>query len=181
MSTDLVHNPLTTIPYTDNETVYNPIAVDNKEGRLAIRNKLDGYEDALKELFGSDRGEMDDINDNGLTEFLMGSAYVRCLFIPKENTIVSKLWNRDRVWIISEGEVTFVTEMGLRRVKAPYTQFVPQGSKVALYAHEDTVWYAVAQVKTKNIEEAELEVTATDYSKCTYPWDKIEDKTGEVK
>ena len=181
MSNELQVNPLTTIPYTDNDTVYNPVAVDDKEGRLAVRSKLELYESALKQALGSERGDMDEINEDGLQEFFIGSAYVRCLSIPKDITIVSKIWNRERLWIISEGEVTFVTEMGLRRVKAPYTEVVPPGSKVALYTHEDTVWYAMTKVEATSLENVEDEVIVQTYSDFTYPWDELEYKTGDIK
>jgi len=176
MSNLVEESALVTMPFVDNDYVINPVSLDNKEGRLVARANIDSYEDALRELVGSERGEMDEINDNGLKEYIVDGMYTRELFIPKGVTIVSKLWNRERQWIIASGEVTFTTEAGLQRIKAPYVATAPYGSKVALFAHEDTLWFATSRIKTDKIEEAEDEVSANDYSDCTYPWDKLENK-----
>lgn len=168
---------INTIDYVNNDYVVNPVAVNDKDGRLATRSKIDNYEDSLKDLVGSDRGDMDQINDDGLKEYIAGGAYIRQLFIPRDTSIVSKIWNKERMWIIASGEVTFTTEMGTKRVKAPYTEVVPHGSKVALYTHEDTLWFAITGAESTNLNEIEEEVIAKDYSDCSYPWDQI----GETK
>ena len=54
----------------------------------------------------------------------------------------------------------------------------PYGTKVARYAHEDTLWFAVTGSEANNLQEVEEEMIATDYSDFTYPWDMIEN-TGE--
>lgn len=180
-NTDLVtKNPLTTIPYTNNDDVTNEIAVTDKEGRLTVRAGIDNYEEALKKLIGSDIGDKDVINEDGLKEYFAGGAYIRELFIPKDCTIVSKIWNKERMWIIATGEVTFVTEMGIRRVKAPYREVVSPGSKVALYTHEDTLWFAITGTDATNSEEVEEDVIAPSYNACTYPWDELENKSGDT-
>jgi len=163
--------------YTTNEAIANPVALDNKAGRIAVRSQIDSFEDAFKEEMGSDAGEMEEINDNGLNEYLIGGAYTRSLLIPAGTAIVSKLWNRERLWIIATGEVTFVTETGKQRVKGPYVAQAPYGSKVALYAHEDTLWFAVTGSDSNTLDEVEEESVATDYSNINYPWDMLgEDK-----
>ena len=168
---------INTIPYTGNETIHNPISVFDKQGRLAVRSRIDNYEEALKKLMGSETGDADEINSNGLKEYFLNDVYVRELFIPEDTTIVSQIWNRERSWIISKGEVTIVTEMGTKRVRAPHTEVVPPGSKVALYTHEDTQWLAMTKVNSKNIKDVEGEIISKDYSDCIYPWDIL----GEYK
>lgn len=155
----------------DNEAAYNPVAVDDKAGRLAARSKIDAFEQAMKAHFGSERGEMDEINDNGLREYFLDGMYFRELFIPAGVAIVSKLWNRERMWVIASGEVTFTTELGTQRVQGPITMPAPFGSKVALYAHEDTTWLAVARTNATCSEEVEDELVAKDYDELTYAWD----------
>lgn len=168
------------LAYTNNSNITDPVSVDDKEGRLAARVTIDGYEAAMKEAVGSERGDMDEINDNGLKEYFVSGSYVRELAIPAGITIVSKIWSKERMWIIASGEVTFVTEMGRKRVKAPYTEIVPHGSKVALYTHEDTLWFAITGAESTNSKDVEDEVTVNDYKDCTYPWDMLENK-GEVE
>lgn len=148
------------------------VAFDDREGRLAQRGIIDGYEDALKEFLGSERGEMDEINDKGLKQHLVHGAYIRELFIEAGVTIVSKLWNRDRFWIITEGDVTVTTELGRQRIVAPYHGLAPFGTKVALYTHAPTRWFAITGVQATSVDECEDEVTASDYAELTYPWEQ---------
>ena len=162
-----------TLDYVNNDHVINPVAVSDKESRLSARNKIDNYELAVQKLVGSEKGDMDAINKDGLKEYFAGGSYIRELFIPKDCTIVSQIWNKERMWIIASGEVTFTTEMGTKRVKAPYTEVVPHGSKVALYTHEDTLWFAITGAESTNSKEVEKEIIAKDYKDCSYPWEKI--------
>ena len=169
-------NVLALSDYVDNDFVSNPVAVTDKRGRLAARSKLDNYEKALQDLMGSETGDMDDINSNGLKEYFAGGSYVRELFIPKDCSIVTQIWKKERMWIIATGEVTFTTEMGTKRVKAPYTEIVPHGSKVALYTHEDTLWFAITSADAQSSDEIKEEVIAETYNDCVYPWDKLGEK-----
>jgi hypothetical protein len=155
------------------------VAVDNKEGRLSNRTTIEQYEAALKEAFGSEKGDVDEINKNGLNEYFVGGAYTRSLFIPAGVTIVSKLWNKPRLWIISHGTVTFKSELGTETVTGPYVAEAPFGSKVALYAHTDVLWFAITGAESTNSKDIEDEVVAKDYSEFTYPWDLLEDKGEE--
>lgn len=165
-----------TLEYIDNDHIVNPVSVDDKKSRLIARNKIDNYESALKAFVGSDSGEMDEINDSGLKEYFVGGSYIRELFIPEDTTIVSQIWNKERMWVIASGEVTFTTEMGTKRVKAPYTEVVPHGSKVALYTHKDTLWFAITGAESTNSDDIEKEIIAKDYTDCIYPWDEIGEK-----
>lgn len=155
----------------------NLTALDDKEGRLANRASIEEYEQAMKDLCGSERGEMDDINDRGLQEYHIGGAYTRRLFIPKGISIVSKLWNRDRLWIIPYGKVAIRTEQGQQIIEGPFEDVAPFGSKVALVALENTLWYAITGVpETDKVEECEDIVTAKKYDDLKYPWDLLENE-----
>lgn len=164
--------------YIGNDYVQNSVSVLDKKNRLVMRNKIDSFELSLQNELGSTTGSMDEINQEGLREHFLDGLYIRELLIPKNTVIVSKIWNRTRCWYIKSGEVTFTTEMGTQRVKAPFTKIVPLGSKVALFTHEDTLWYAYAESNAKNPQEAEEELIAKDYSDCEYPWNtnKLEEK-----
>lgn len=167
---------ITTIPYTDNNTVYNPVAVDDKEGRLAIRANIDNYEAVLHKMVDEGAEEMgDEVNENGLNEYFADGAYIRSLMIPKDLTVVSQIWKKERMWIIATGEVTITTELGTRRVKAPYTEVVPAGIKVALYTHEDTLWFAITGSGDADKDTIKEEVIANDYNECVLPWDTLEE------
>lgn len=153
-----------------NGPVKNIVHINDKEGRLRTRSKIDYYEQSLKKEINSETGIMDEVNDNGLKEHFIGGAYIRELFIPAGITIVSKLWNKERFWIIASGDVSIMTETETKRVTGPHTEVPPFGSKTALYAHTDTLWFAITGSNSKTSEEVEEELLAKDYSELTYPW-----------
>jgi len=165
-------NTLPILDYVSNDFILNEISPDDKEGRLLARKKIEQFQAEFQAAIGDDTGSMAEINDNGLNELFAGGSYIRRLFIPKGTAIVSRIWKKERSWLIVSGEVTFTTEMGTQRVKAPYEAVIPSGSKVVLYTHEDTLWYAVTGVDNK--ENYENEVITDNYDYCVYPWDKLE-------
>lgn len=163
------------VDYIDNEHVYEPVDVTDKIGRLKNRDKIESLQSAISDLIKHSEGveeQRELMNEQGLKEYLVSGAYVRELLIPKDRIVVSKIWKQERMWIIATGEVTFLTEMGKQRVKAPFTKVVPLGSKVALYSHEDTLWFAVTGVSAENLDNVEEEVVTENYSDCVYSWDK---------
>lgn len=138
---------------------------DISESRLEIRECIEQYEATLRDLFGSERGEMDEIDGQGLSEYLTGGAYTRVLRIPADVTIVSRLWNRERLWIIVYGKVRILTENGNETIEAPYIGKAPYGSKVALYAETETLWAAITGCpETDDLSKVGDIVTVKDYT-----------------
>lgn len=151
------------------------IAQNDKEGRLAMRSSIDQLEAAMKDLEGSERGDMDQVNENGLSEYLIDGAYTRVLKIPKGHTIISKLWKKRRLWIIISGTVRITSEAGHQLIDAPYICEAPFGSKIALYAETDVLWAAITgSNEASSLDEVEELIVANDYSEITYPWDLLE-------
>jgi hypothetical protein len=151
------------------------IAADDREKRLVQRQGIEKYEAALKAHVGSDHGDRDAINDDGLQEFIVGGAYTRVLTIPADTTIVSKLWTKERLWIIIYGRVRIVHEMGEEVIEGPYVGQAPFGSKVALYTETETMWAAVTGCPdTENIDELESIMTTENYDQLTYAWSALE-------
>lgn len=133
------------------------------QSKKEIRQEIDAYEEALKRFMGSETGDKDKINDNGLSEYIVGGSYIRILDIPADTTIVSKLWKTERLWIIISGEVKFKTEEGFEHIKAPYVAKAPFGSKVALYTVTPVKWAAITGTKSENLEEIEAEMITEEY------------------
>ena len=152
------------------------VALDDKEGRLKERDRIETFQEAMRAHVGDSSGARDAINSNGLVEFITGGAYTRILDIPAGTTIVSELWKRERLWIIIQGEVKIITEQGEQHIVAPYIAQAPYGSKVALFAVKDTKWAAVTGIETKDLSEVKDEAVVDTYSDLTYPWEQLENK-----
>lgn len=152
------------------------IAIDDKEGRLAMRASIEQYQTALQDVVG-DRGDMDAINDKGLQEYLVGGAYTRVLKIPAGHTIVSALWKKERLWIIISGTVHIRTEAGDETITGPDFRVAPYGSKVLLLAETDVLWAAITGItETDDVDDVEQFAIAEGYEALAYPWDKLESK-----
>lgn len=156
----------------DANTVYGAISVDDEQGRIEARNRIDRFHEALESL--ATGNEVEEMNDSGLREYMVEGAYIRELFIPAGMFIVSRIWKQTRFMILATGELTFTTEMGTKRVAAPYRGELVPGSKAAIYTHQDSLLFAITGTKSQNLDELEDEVTTMDYRDCKYPWDCLD-------
>lgn len=89
--------------------------------------------------------------------------YVRDLFIPKGTLVVGKIHRKPTLNFLLSGEITVLTEDGVKRLKAPMYFIAPAGSKKVGYTHEDTVWINVHATKETDLEKIEEEVIAKSY------------------
>ena len=81
--------------------------------------------------------------------------YAREMFAPKGSLIISKIHKVGCIAIVSKGDVTILTEEGLRRFKAPATIISRPGTRRMGYFHEDTVFTAVFATDETDIEKIE--------------------------
>lgn len=72
-----------------------------------------------------------------------GGVYAREVFIPKGTLLVGKLHMTEHLNICLQGDLTFVTVDGPRRIKAPAMFSSPAGTKKVAYANEDSIWVNV--------------------------------------
>lgn len=82
-------------------------------------------------------------------------VYARELFIPKGTTLTGKIHKYEQLNILSQGEISVLTEEGVKRVKAPFHIVSPAGTKRIAYAHEDCVWTTVHGTDEKDLEKIE--------------------------
>lgn len=70
-------------------------------------------------------------------------VYMRELFIPKGTTLTGKIHKTEHLNILSQGELSVMTEDGVKRLKASTVILSKPGIKRVGYAHEDSVWITV--------------------------------------
>ena len=91
-------------------------------------------------------------------------AYARTIFIPAGTVIVGKIHKHQHLNILSQGEVTVVTEGGGKEdLRGPLTMVSPPGTKRAVYAHTDTVWTTIHLTNETDLEKIEGEVIAKTF------------------
>ena len=153
----------------------NVIAIDDRDGRLKARASIEQLLLAIQEEEDSKRGIADELNDNGLDEWLVNRAYVRSIKVPARVTFISELWNRERLWMMLSGTMHVRSELGDSSVTAPNILMAPYGSRVAAYAETDVQFAAVTGCpEADDVSQCEDIICASDYGCFSYPWDTLE-------
>lgn len=86
-------------------------------------------------------------------------VYAREVFLPKDTLATGRIHKFSQVNIISQGEISVLTENGPIRLKAPATVISPPGTKRLVYAHEDTVWTTIIGTHATDTETIVAELT----------------------
>lgn len=105
------------------------------------RETVMAFERALTQ-FGVEHGTLIDPDELTRHWFAPG-VYCRGLFIPKDATLTGKIHKHEHVNIIAQGDISVLTEHGVKRFTAPHVLVSSAGIKRVGYAHEDTLWITV--------------------------------------
>ena len=101
---------------------------------------------------------VDVINHEGLQQHLIEGAYVRALTLKPGTMVISSVWAKERLWIITQGDFTYQTTVETRRVRAPYIQLAQFGERVQVVAQTETTIIAVTGTKATTLEDVQLDV-----------------------
>lgn len=82
-------------------------------------------------------------------------VYARELLIPKGTLLTGQIHKYAQLNIMSKGDLSVLTEDGVKRVQAPFTIVSPPGTKRIAYAHEDCVWTTIHGTELKDVEKIE--------------------------
>lgn len=113
---------------------------------LTVRDKVNLIEDKLRELPQLDLQ---------VKHYFSDGLYARELFIPKGTILTGKIHKHANLNIMSKGDMSVMTDQGMKRVKAPFTIVSPPGTKRIAYAHEDTVWTTIHATEETDLEAIE--------------------------
>jgi hypothetical protein len=99
-----------------------------------------------------------------LTHHFSRGVYGRELLIPKGTCIVGRIHKYSQINVLLRGDISVLTEDGIKRMQAPAIITSPAGTKRAGYAHEDTVWVTFCGTDTTDPEVLEAELTTRTYA-----------------
>lgn len=114
---------------------------------LALRSKVFALEEAMKR-------ECELITLPFRNHFAKG-VYGRELYIPKGTTLTGKIHKYSQINVLVCGELSVMTDDGVKRVKPPFVIVSPPGTKRAAYAHEDSIWLTVHGTEETDVEKIE--------------------------
>lgn len=101
-----------------------------------------------------------DVADLPVTHHFSKGVYARELFIPKGHFLSGKIHKYTNLNIMSKGDMSVLTEDGVKRVQAPFTVVSPPGTKRIAYAHEDTIWTTIHGTDETDVDKIEQEFIA---------------------
>lgn len=119
-----------------------------------LRDKVLRLEDWLK--------TMPQIPEDVHHHFAPG-VYMRELRIPKGAVLTGKIHRTDHLNILAKGEISVLTEHGVRRLTAPCVIQSSAGIKRAGYAHEDTIWITVHPTHETDLAKLEEQLIAPSF------------------
>lgn len=89
-------------------------------------------------------------------------VYARELFIPKDTVLTGKIHKYPQLNILMKGDISVLTEDGVKRVQPPFLVVSPAGTKRIAYAHEDTIWLTVHGTEENDLGKIEQHFIAQD-------------------
>ena len=100
---------------------------------------------------------------NPLKHSFADGCYIREIFNPKDELLVTKIHKVSHPFFLMKGDMTILMEDGIKRIKAPHYGITPAGTKRIIYCHEDCIFVTVHATKLTDIDKIEEEVIAKDF------------------
>ena len=100
---------------------------------------------------------------NPLKHSFADGCYIREIFNPKGELLVTKIHKVSHPFFLMKGDMTILMEDGIKRIKAPHYGITPAGTKRIIYCHEDCIFVTVHATKLTDIKAIEEEVIAKDF------------------
>lgn len=91
-------------------------------------------------------------------------VYAREITIPKGAVVLGKIHKFSQLNICSKGEISVLTDEGIKRVQSPFTTVSPPGTQRIAFAHEETVWTTIHGTELVDVDKIEHYFIAQDYN-----------------
>ena len=100
---------------------------------------------------------------NPLKHSFADGCYIREIFNPKGELLVTKIHKVSHPFFLMKGDMTILMEDGIKRIKAPHYGITSAGTKRIIYCHEDCIFVTVHATELTDIAKIEEEVIAKDF------------------
>ncbi len=119
----------------------------------------------LEDLINNDDDNSDlVVRENPLKERFLNHQYIREVFNPAGQLLVTKIHKVEHPFFLLQGEMSIITEKGEEHISAPYYGVTTVGTKRIIYTHTDCVFVTVHATELKDTDKIENEVIAEDYT-----------------
>lgn len=120
---------------------------------MTMRQKVNAIEARMR--------QMDQI-EIPVRHYFSQGVYAREIQIPKGALLTGKIHKYQQLNILSKGDISVLTEDGVKRVQAPFTIVSPPGTKRVAIAHEDCVWTTIHGTEETDVDKIEAHFIAQD-------------------
>ena len=100
---------------------------------------------------------------NPLKHTFADGLYIREIFMPKGQIISTGIHKKEHPYFVLKGDISVLTDEGIKRIKAPYNGITKPGTKRLIYMHEDSVWIIVHATDKSTVESVLNDVIAKDF------------------
>jgi hypothetical protein len=90
-------------------------------------------------------------------------VYAREITAPAGTIVSGKVHKTEHLNIMSKGEISVLTEDGVKRLKAPYTFVSKPGTKRIAYVHEEMVWTTVHHTHETDVAKIERDLVQDNF------------------
>lgn len=87
-------------------------------------------------------------------------VYGRELFIPAGTLLTGEIHKFRQLNVLVSGDISVLTEDGIKRVQAPFIVVSPAGTKRIAFAHSDCVWLTVHGTEETDLDLIEQKFIA---------------------
>lgn len=130
--------------------------------RSRFREGICKLQEKMLEIPGALIG--DAINEvNPLRHSFADGCYIREIITPADEFFISKIHKVAHPFFLLKGELSILSEEGVKRIKAPYYGITPAGTKRIVYTHSEVVWVTVHVTKETDLAKIEEEIIAKNF------------------
>ena len=141
-------NPISFLPanYTKKQFISRIKNVENKmlKSKKSLKGKELEHYNPLKHSFAK-------------------GVYVREVFNPAGELLVTKIHKYSHPFFLLKGEMTILGEEGEKRIKAPHYGITKAETKRIIYAHTDCIFVTVHATKETDLSKIEKEIILKDF------------------
>lgn len=136
--------------------------MEDFKAKKAFRANITNLQSTLQNS-GMVRSKEEMMEANPVKHTFADGLYMREIFNPKDELIVTKVHKKQHVFVLSQGEMSIISEKGITRIKAPYSGVTEPETKRIIYAHTDCIFTTIHSTELTDIEEIENTLVSDEY------------------
>jgi hypothetical protein len=130
------------------------------EQKKEVRGKIMDLQNAILSMPGAVYGNQPDCP---LKHSFGDKLYVREIYNPAGHLIVTKIHKKSHPFFLLSGEMSILTDEGVKRIKAPFYTITQPGTKRVIYTHTECVVVTVHATEETDLLKIEDEIISKDF------------------